>query len=190
MLGHHVCSWCLSTFVFFFFYLKMPNWFCTWQKLYFSRGNLNYIRQQNKLVKEFVCLICCLTSPSRRSAMFSSELPGSMSFSSPPPWMWRAWLTPAIARIRARRVITAAVSMVWRWRGGQTEGEKVGWANFWNSQVGVLQSKRENHPDRGLVFSLCGVVMIFTGGIMLSGFIYTLRSGGWKPLKSWRNVLL
>lgn len=72
-----------------------------------------------------VRVVCCLTSPSRWSAMFSSE-PGSTSFLSRLPWTWRAWLTPAIANARARRVTAAPVSMVSNWRRGQMNSDDRG----------------------------------------------------------------
>lgn len=117
-------------------------------------------------------VVCCLTNPSRWSAMFSSELPGRMSFFSRPPWMWRAWLTPAIATTRARRVTTAAASMVIRQeRSDKEEKLKGGWQLVIFTGEGlVLVSVR---------CPLCaGVLANFSGGNILTGSLYT-------PLGHW-----
>lgn len=93
----------------------------------------------------------CLTSPSRWSAIFSSES-GSASFLSRPPWMWSARLTPAVATTRARRVTIAAVSMV------SKRKRRFGWIplseadeGFWSSNCTCWLQKAPREQRKELV---------------------------------------
>ena len=141
-------------------------------------------------------VVCCLTSPNRRSAMFSSELLGRMSFLSTPPWIWRAWLTPAIATSRARRVTTAAASMVVVWTGGGQMKADEKSKRFQSSDSHLLTSaapgeQRKDSSWSGLVV-LCARCSWLTSVVVTSllELIYTLCSQAGNPQESWRSMLL
>lgn len=119
-----------------------------------------------------VWVICCLTSTSRRSAVFSSELPGWMSFLSKPPWTLRAWLAPAIAMIRVRRVTTAAVSMIFQL--GRI-------ADCYRSLQMMLFKQKRASSWAWFEFSLCGALARFIGGSQLSGSYIHLEVTSLKP---------
>lgn len=151
---------------------------------------IKYLKWKN--FNSSLWVVCCLTSPSRWSAMFSSE-PGRMSFLFGLPWMWRAWLTPAIAITSARRVTTAAVSMVSNWRGGQMNADDQGRGRFLLSDYTCWlgSAPEERRVLLRVKCPLC-VASWLTSVVVTSslGLIYTSRSLAGDPHESWRRMLL
>ncbi len=136
-----------------------------------------------KICSVSLWVLCCLTSSSKWSAMFSSES-GRMSFLSRLPWMWRARLTPAIAITRARRVTTAAVSMVSNWgeglmtkAGGKFRSSD---STCWDQRLGSWRTEERLVLLGVKCPFLCSVLADFSCGSVLAGSYIRLTVTDWK----------